>query len=644
MRTNLNTRGMAWRRGVAALAVAALPIGIMAATMGPASAHEAPGSPVEAFVATSGTGSLTNAIQNGWWGHEGGAGGAGTLSSVLDLNIADSDFAGLFSNLDNVRVAFVQTSADGSAEKPNVTAGQSVGDAYPWFMDAGFEQTLNGDSSATDFVQTVSTKSEFNTWFDGGQPLQGYNSSLQMIDIGPNTVAAKPQGKSILNRWVAGSNISMVFYESTGAVDTHGEPVMKVGSDGKAISAYMAFTTVAKPGDAVRTSAGYQTQNFGATAQNTTTTLATNLASPQPSATPIDLTATVAPASGTDVPVGSVEFFNGATSLGTATLTGGTATLPNKVLAVGSHTLKAVYTPTNTQTLAFNTSTSANQTFVISASATTTAAGATPGADVTAPVGLTATVTPAGVTGTVVWKDGGVTIAGPTAIDAAGLATATKTFNTPGLHSITAIFTPDAASSDFAGSQGSVDVTLAAPSGVSVDTQTVTGTIPVGTITVTTPYTPANPLDLGELALTPSLNGYKASATFEHIHVLDTRSGAQDWDLTALAGNLGDGAGHFINGQNLGLTDLLPETTNVLPLGNNNPGLGTITATDNPVPAAPVAPGDTGLLGLGGATPHTVLHADQGPSDAWYSGTLTLFAPTTSVTGLYTGTITFTAS
>ncbi|WP_240510037.1 Ig-like domain-containing protein, partial [Streptomyces malaysiense] len=56
------------------------------------------------------------------------------------------------------------------------------------------------------------------------------------------------------------------------------------------------------------------------------------------------LTATVAavpPGSGT--PTGSVDFFDGATLLGTGTLSGGTATLTTSALSVGTHLLTAVY-------------------------------------------------------------------------------------------------------------------------------------------------------------------------------------------------------------------------------------------------------------------------------------------------------------
>jgi hypothetical protein len=639
MRTSLIPGGGSWRRGVAAAAAVALPLVVLATTGGAAFAHEAPGSPVEVFVDSTGSADLADAIQNGWWGHEGGAPGTGTGTSVLDLNGSDSDLASTFPDLSKIRVAFVTTSSDGSAEHPAVSAGESAGDAFTWFMDAGLQTGLNGNTNPNDSVNTVSTGAEFNAWDTAGQPVQGYDNNLVSHDVtAPGTpVSTAPKGKSILNRWATGAHVSMVFYATTGAVDAHGQPIVAVGSDGHAITAYMPFTTVAKPSDAVRTSAGYVSEDFGAVAQNTTTTLGTSVASPQPANTPVDLTATVAPASGSDVPVGSVEFFDGSTSLGTGTLNGsGVAHLNNQVLAVGTHSLKAVYTPANTQTLAFNTSTSSTSSFVINGIATTTAAGATPGADVTAPVDLTATVTPAGVTGSVVFKDGASTIAGPVTVDNTGLATASHTFNTPGSHTVTAVFTPDAGSSNYSGSNGSVTFTLAPPSGVSVDTQTVTATIPTGTITVTTPYTPANPLDLGTLALTPALDGYKGSAQFNDIHVIDTRDGALPWALTAIAGNLGDGSGHFINGENLGLTNLTPEAA-------NNPGIGVITTHDNPVPAVPLAPSDTGSAGLGGV-PHTVFSANQGPSDVLYSGTLTLFAPTTSVSGLYTGTITFTAS
>src|SRR5207249_3183458 len=54
------------------------------------------------------------------------------------------------------------------------------------------------------------------------------------------------------------------------------------------------------------------------------------------------LTATLTPSGAT----GSVEFFDGASSLGSAPVAGGTASVATSSLTVGPHTLSAVYTPT----------------------------------------------------------------------------------------------------------------------------------------------------------------------------------------------------------------------------------------------------------------------------------------------------------
>jgi hypothetical protein len=73
---------------------------------------------------------------------------------------------------------------------------------------------------------------------------------------------------------------------------------------------------------------------------STTTTLS---ATPNPSTywNPITLTATVTSTSGT--PVGSITFADGGVTLGTALLTGGTATISVQTLSVGTHNLTASY-------------------------------------------------------------------------------------------------------------------------------------------------------------------------------------------------------------------------------------------------------------------------------------------------------------
>ena len=93
----------------------------------------------------------------------------------------------------------------------------------------------------------------------------------------------------------------------------------------------------------------------------TSTTLGVTPASPQNPGTAVTLNATVTPAT-----AGTVQFKDGATNIGAAvTVTAGAASTTTSSLSVGSHSLTAVFTPSNT-TL-FSGSTSSPSTFVVSA-------------------------------------------------------------------------------------------------------------------------------------------------------------------------------------------------------------------------------------------------------------------------------------
>jgi hypothetical protein len=76
------------------------------------------------------------------------------------------------------------------------------------------------------------------------------------------------------------------------------------------------------------------------------------------------------------------------------------------------------------------------------AAATTTAITGVTSATVGTPVDLTATVTPAGATGTVQFKDGATDLGGPVTVTA-GVATYSHTFTTAGVHDITAVYSGD---------------------------------------------------------------------------------------------------------------------------------------------------------------------------------------------------------
>ena len=170
----------------------------------------------------------------------------------------------------------------------------------------------------------------------------------------------------------------------------------------------------------------------------TTTTLASN-ANPSVYGQSVTLTATVTPGAAT----GTVTFKDGATTLGTGTLSGGTATYSTSALSVAGHSLTAVYGGDAT----YRTSTSSTLTQTVNAASTTTAvvSGTNPsvfGQSVTFTATVAAVAPGAGtLTGTVTFKDGAITLGTGT------LSGGTATYSTSALsvasHSITAVYGGD---------------------------------------------------------------------------------------------------------------------------------------------------------------------------------------------------------
>lgn len=172
----------------------------------------------------------------------------------------------------------------------------------------------------------------------------------------------------------------------------------------------------------------------------TITTISSNL-NPADLGASVTLSATVDTSN--SIPTGSVTFFDGATSLGSATLDGsGVATLTTTTLSVGARPITAVYA-TNAD---FTGSTSEvfNQTIrrATSASVVSNANPATIGA----PVTFTATLFASGATpiGSVTFLDG-VTSLGSATLDGAGVAALTTSALTAGAHSITVVYATTAA-------------------------------------------------------------------------------------------------------------------------------------------------------------------------------------------------------
>jgi hypothetical protein len=157
-------------------------------------------------------------------------------------------------------------------------------------------------------------------------------------------------------------------------------------------------------------------------------------ANPSTVGQPVNLAATVTPASAT----GTVQFLDGATSLGSVAVSGGSATLPTSALAAGTHSITAVYSGDANDTA--SASSAVAQTVNKAPSGVTLASSLNPSAFGQS-VTFTAAITPAAATGTVQFLDGATSLG--TATIAGGSATLPASALAAGAHSITAVYSGD---------------------------------------------------------------------------------------------------------------------------------------------------------------------------------------------------------
>jgi hypothetical protein len=164
-----------------------------------------------------------------------------------------------------------------------------------------------------------------------------------------------------------------------------------------------------------------------------------------------------------------------------------------------------------------------------------------------------------------------------------------------------------------------------------------------GTLTMTTPYTAANPLELGALQLDPTASELAThvafgSPTTAAIEVSDSRVGNPNWTVSVQTTDFVNPAAHtVINGQNAGITDLAATLTPGSALRASD-----LTFTNVPPPAVPLAPGAAGTNGLGGKPHQLASTVNGGNGTIGFYGVFTLEAPTSTAAGAYQGTIVFT--
>jgi hypothetical protein len=140
-------------------------------------------------------------------------------------------------------------------------------------------------------------------------------------------------------------------------------------------------------------------------------------------------------------PTGTVSFIEGTTTLGSASLPGGVASLSTSALGAGRHFITASYS--GDSNFGASSSVPLKQRVRLAATVTSLTSSGNP-VLLHQPVTYTATVASqygGAVTGTVTFRDGnGVTVVPLSG----GIASLTKTYSTPGAHLVSATYSGDA--------------------------------------------------------------------------------------------------------------------------------------------------------------------------------------------------------
>src|SRR5262249_14479209 len=195
----------------------------------------------------------------------------------------------------------------------------------------------------------------------------------------------------------------------------------------------------------------------------------------------VTFSATVTPSAAT----GTVEFFDGTTSLGSVAMSSGAATLATSNLSAGTHSITARYS--GDSDLGGSVSAPLTET-VDKASTTTTISSSLNPSSYSQNVTITATLSPSSATGTVEFFDGAVLI-GSAAVSAGSASLSTSSLSV-GSHSITVSYAGD---SNF---NGSASTPLAAVVNKASSTTTISSSVNPSSygqnVTVTATVTPSS--------------------------------------------------------------------------------------------------------------------------------------------------------
>jgi hypothetical protein len=286
---------------------------------------------------------------------------------------------------------------------------------------------------------------------------------------------------------------------------------------------------------------------FAGCGQNLTPTTTTVSSSTNPSTygQQVTFTATVSPSAAT----GTVQFFDGSTSLGTSSVSGGgTASLSTSILSAASHSITAAYS--GDSIYSGNTSPALTQTVNKATTSTAVTSSLNPSTYAQS-VTFTATVSPSAATGTVQFFDGSTSLG--TAPLSGGKASLSTSSLSVGSHSITASYGGD--SNDAPSTSNTLTQTVN-PTGadftisVSPPSQTVTrGSSTSYTVTVTpvNSFTGNVSLSVSGLparatgSFTPpsiTITGGSGSSTLTVLTSRNTQRGTSNLTITGTSGSL----------------------------------------------------------------------------------------------------------
>ncbi len=312
--------------------------------------------------------------------------------------------------------------------------------------------TLNGSGQATFSTTTLAAGSHSITAVYGGDTIYA-SSTSPILTQNVNSNSSTTTIVSSVNPSALTQSVTFTATVTGSGGTPTGTVTFKDGSttlgtrtlDGSGQAAYTTSTLL--PGDRIITAVYGGDSNYGASTSAPLTQTVTILPSStalvsslNPSAYGQSVTFTATVTGTVLTPTGTVTFKDGATTLGTGTLDGsGQATFSTSTLAGGSHSITAVYG--GDVFYGGSTSSPLTQTVNQSSDTTSLASSVNPstfGQSVT----FTATVSGAGATGTVTFKDGATTL-GTGTLNGGAQATFSTSALALGAHSITAEYGGD---------------------------------------------------------------------------------------------------------------------------------------------------------------------------------------------------------